>query len=156
MEDCSNKWLFKCFSNICCPAGFLSMLLRVVYHLGSIHPEKLRSCWALQKPFCSWIWEQVGPWLTETCFQQILTVGQIWFHLCCSVVWTLLYSRCPNLHEASLCSCHGKTVRPDDSTDTKWTQIPNHFNQRYMQFMDYMASLCYRRDDAVQKKSQVG
>lgn len=156
MEDCLKKWLFKCFSNMCCPAGFSSMLLKVLYHLGSVHLEKLKSWLAPQKPFCSRVWAQVGPWLTDTHFQQILPVGQICFYLCCSLIWTLLYPSCPNLHVASLCSCHGKTIRPDDSTDTKWTQIPNHFNQSYMQFMNCIASLFHSRDDAVQKKNQVG
>lgn len=58
---------------MCCPAGFSSMLVQGLYHLGSVHPEKLRSCWTPQKPFCFWLWEQAGPWLTDTRFQQIFT-----------------------------------------------------------------------------------
>ena len=116
---------------MCCPAGFPSVLLQVLYHLGSVHPEELGSCWAPQQPFCSRMWEQTGPWLTDRHFQQILPVRWLWFHFCCSLIWTILYPNCPNLHVAFLCSCQGKTVRPDDSADTKWTRIPSHFHQRY-------------------------
>lgn len=125
MEDCLKKWLFKCFSNMCCPAGFPTVLLQVLYCLGSVHPEELRLCWAPQKPFCSWVWEQTHN------SQQTLPVRQIWFQLRYSLIRTLLYPSCPYLYVASLCSCHGKIIRPDDNTDTKLIQISNHFNQRY-------------------------
>lgn len=73
---------------------------------------------------------------------RFLPVGEIWFHLCCSLVRTLLYPSSPNLHVAP-----SKILRPDDSKDTKWTQILNHFHQKYMQFMNHVASMFQGRDD---------
>lgn len=141
---------------MCCPAGFYSMLVQVLYCLGSVHPEKLRSCWTPQKPSAFGCGNKQAPgWQIHAC-NRFLPVGQICFHLCYSLVRTPLYPSCSNLRVAPLCSCCSEIIRPDDSKDTKWTRIPNHFHERYMQFMNHMAFMFHRRDDLIQKKSQGG
>lgn len=92
----------------------------VLYHLGSLHAEMLRSCWAPQKPFCSHVGTSgslADRYTLPTDFTSLANL--ISFMLLTDM--DALYPSCPNMHVASFCSCHGMTVRSDDSTDAKWT-----------------------------------